>query len=89
MFPKEWDNYFSKVVTVCNLITVTILVIFSFITLKVHVSASKEFFQFVQNCLVAFDEFYVEPWFYFYSSYDFLLFFWITDIHRKTSFSIY
>ena len=69
-------------------IAITILMIGACVFLKVHRTAPKKFFEFIENFFIFLDEFQKKSWFNFCSALDLLFRIRIFYINCKTSLSV-
>jgi hypothetical protein len=89
MLLKKRNNHRLKFFPPEYFISITVLMIWAIVFLKIDTTDTKEILESIENIFVTFDEFYVEFWFYHYSPRDCFLHVWISHIDSKASFTIY
>lgn len=89
MFLEEWNDYFQKITTIIDLVSVAILMIEACIFLKIHTSTSEKLFQRVQDILIFLDKFDVKLRLNDYSSPHLCFFINISYIDSEASFTIH
>src|SRR3989344_1255280 len=89
IFLEERNNDVLQIIAIRYLIAVTILMIRPCIFLKIHISATKEIFQLIQDIFIFFDEFNIKPWFGFHPSFNFFIILRILYVNCEASFTVY
>ena len=56
MFFKKGNNNLFQIVTICNFIPITILMVFSSVFLKIYVATAKKFFQLIKDIFILFND---------------------------------
>ncbi len=86
---EKWNDNFKKIASVVNLVSVAILMVRPRILLEVHATATKEFFQSIEDVLIFLDKLDIELRLHGCSPCRLLFYIDISDIYSEASFTIY
>ena len=89
MLFEEWDDDSLNVIPVVDLIPITVLMVGAIIFLEINAATTEKPLHLIQNFLILFNKLYAEFRFYGNSSFPRTRQFWIADVNREASFTIY